>query len=109
MAETVIALLEKRFPGISAQIEVLDVATPLTVERYTGNYMGYQAWGLPTAGILESLKGLWRTLPGLDRFHIVGQWAGATIGVTTVAIAGWKLVQTLCRRDGKRFIANIPV
>jgi len=71
--------------------------------------MGYQAWGLPQAGILESLKGLCRTLPGLANFYMVGQWAGAAIGMTTVAIAGRKLVQTLRKRDGKRFVANMPV
>ena len=33
IAETVIAQLERRFPGLSAQVEVADVATPLTTER----------------------------------------------------------------------------
>ena len=78
IAETVIAQLERRFPGLSAQVEVADVATPLTTERYTGNYHGYQAWGAPGAGITGIFKGLSKTLPGLSDFYMVGQWALAT-------------------------------
>ena len=40
-------------------------------------------------------KGLSKTLPGLSDFYMVGQWALATIGISTVAIAGRKLVQDL--------------
>lgn len=106
LAEQVIGLLEARFPGIREQIEVVDVATPLTVERYTGNYLGYQAWGIPNVSPLGSLKGLSTTLPGLTGFYMVGHWAGATIGVSTVAAAGRKLVQRLCKADGRRFVAT---
>jgi phytoene dehydrogenase-like protein len=105
VGEVVIGVLERRFPGLSQQIEVLDVATPVTSERFTGNFHGYQAWGAPDATILSSMsgKGLSTTLPGLANFYMVGQWAGATIGISTVAIAGRKLVQRLCRADGRRF------
>jgi hypothetical protein len=34
-ANAVISRLEKRFPGIKGQIEVMDVSTPVTYERYT--------------------------------------------------------------------------
>ena len=40
LAIKVIGGLEKRLPGISEQIEVIDVSTPMTVERYTGNWQG---------------------------------------------------------------------
>jgi phytoene dehydrogenase-like protein len=44
VAEAVIDQLERRFPGLKTQIEVVDVATPVTIERFTGNYHGFQAW-----------------------------------------------------------------
>ena len=45
IAKTVIALLEQRFPGISSQVEMTDVATPVTFERYTGNWKGsFEGW-----------------------------------------------------------------
>ena len=40
VARTVVELLDQRFPGISQQVEMVDVATPLTFERYTGNWKG---------------------------------------------------------------------
>jgi len=51
-------------------------------------------------------KGFTRTLPGLDNFHMVGQWADATIGISTVAAAGRRLVKQLCKQDRKRFVAS---
>jgi hypothetical protein len=82
---------------------VVDVATPVTVERYTGNWQGLQAWGAPTSGMMTMVKGLSRTLPGLANFHMVGQWAGATIGVSTAAAMGRKLVQRLCKAQRRAF------
>jgi phytoene dehydrogenase-like protein len=84
------------------------VATPLTVERYTGNWQGFQAWGVPGNPLGSMFRGLSKTLPGLQDFYMVGQWAGATIGVSTVAVMGRKLVENLCKRDGKRFITTVP-
>jgi phytoene dehydrogenase-like protein len=45
VARTVVHLLDQRFPGISQQVEMVDVATPLTFERYTGNWKGsFEGW-----------------------------------------------------------------
>ena len=35
-----IALLDQRYPGLAGQVEMRDVATPMTWERYTGNWQG---------------------------------------------------------------------
>lgn len=40
IAGTIIKILEEKFPKIKGKIEVVDVATPLTYERYTGAYKG---------------------------------------------------------------------
>lgn len=40
IAELTIGELEKRYPGIRQQVEVVDVATPMTYVRYTGNWQG---------------------------------------------------------------------
>jgi hypothetical protein len=76
------------------------------IVRYTGNYHGLQAWGIPGAGLFDMAKGLCKTLPGLDDFHMVGQWALANLGISTVAVAGRKLIEGICRRDGKRSVAT---
>jgi hypothetical protein len=43
-----------------------------------------------------------QTLPGLDRFHMVGQWAGV-LGVPLVAAMGRDVARDICRRDGRPF------
>jgi phytoene dehydrogenase-like protein len=106
IAEVVIALLEQRFPGLTEQIKVVDVATPVTVERYTGNWQGLQAWMSPKGGLAAMLRGANKTLPGLENLYMVGQWAGG-IGISTAAMSGRSLVRTLCRRDGRPFVHRV--
>ena len=107
-ATAVIDQLERHYPGIGGQIEVVDVATPMTIERYTGNWQGSEAW-FPTRNRMGvMLKGLSKTLPGLENFHMVGQWAGAAGGLPMVATSGRKLIQTLCRRDRLPFVTTVP-
>jgi phytoene dehydrogenase-like protein len=101
-AQSVLDWLEKQFPGIREQVEVTDVATPLTTERYTASYRGLQAWGASEA-VSPIAKGFTRTLPGLAGFHMAGQWSEATIGISTAATAGRRVVQQLCRQDGRKF------
>lgn len=40
IAEAVIQILERAVPGLSESIEEMDVSTPATVMRYTGNWRG---------------------------------------------------------------------
>ena len=107
-AETMIAQLDKRFPGLAQQVEVIDVATPLTIERYTGNWRGQQAWPAPRQPILTMLRGLMHTLPGLENVYLVGQWAEALPGLSTVAISGRNAIKAICKRDKRRFVTSAP-
>lgn len=103
IAEGIIDRVAPRFSGLRDSIEVMDVCTPPTSERYTGNRFGWQA-GPPTGNATEiQRKGLSKTLPGLDGFYHIGQWSTATLGVSNVAISGRNLITTLCRKDGKHF------
>jgi hypothetical protein len=45
------------------------------------------------------------TLPGLKDFHMVGQFAQGMVGLSTAAAGGRKLVQRLCKEDGRKFQA----
>jgi phytoene dehydrogenase-like protein len=106
IAGELINRIAPRFPGLEEHIEVTDISTPPTAERFTGNRYGWQA-GPPEENASEiQRKGLSKTLPGLDGFFHVGQWSMATLGVSSVAIMGHNLVKELCKRDGKRFSAG---
>jgi hypothetical protein len=105
IAETVIGVLEKRFVGLRQQIEVVDVATPMTTLHFTGNGHGYRS---PISSMSRALFTGWRlsqTLPGLESFYMVGQWAGIA-GVPLVAAMGRDVVRAICRKDGRAFSAH---
>jgi phytoene dehydrogenase-like protein len=110
IAIKVIDQLEKRFPGIGAQVEVVDVATPMTFERYTGNWQGSMEGWLPTTKTMSITRGqgLDKTLPGLDSFYMVGQWVEPGGGLPPAATSGRSAISAICERDGKTFTTKIP-
>jgi len=66
VARTVVELLDQRFNGISRQVEMVDVATPLTFERYTGNWKGsFEGWLLTPQNSFTVMNRMRQTLPGL--------------------------------------------
>jgi phytoene dehydrogenase-like protein len=99
----VIAGLEQRFPGITAQVEMRDVATPITWERYTGNWRGaYEGWMF---GAYQTIR---KTLPGLGNFYMAGQWVNAGGGMPTAVQSGSHTLQLICKQDGKKFVTSKP-
>jgi phytoene dehydrogenase-like protein len=104
-AELVVGELERRRPGLASRVEVTDVSTPLTRERYTGNRVGAMQARRPDAGVVEALLrgGPCYDHPGLDGFWMAGQWVESWGGITTAAQSGHRAVVALCRRDGVRF------
>jgi phytoene dehydrogenase-like protein len=111
VALTVIGQLEKRFPGLTGDIEAVDVATPLTYERYTGNWQGsMEGWMITTKtmGLVMTGKGMSKTLPGLENLYMAGQWVEPGGGVPTAAMSGRNVIRTICQRDGKSFVTTVP-
>jgi phytoene dehydrogenase-like protein len=108
IARAIVQALDRRLPGLGQDVEVLDVATPMTWERVTGNWRGaYEAW-LPTRGnIMNGLRGGTRTtLPELDGFYMTGQWVSGG-GLPSVALAARSLVQTICKRNKRPFVTSV--
>jgi len=104
-ADTVIGLLDKRFPGLAGQVEMIDVSTPVTFERYTGNWQGsYEGWLITPKTQRLIMK---KTLPGLDNFYMVGQWVSPGGGLPTGAMTGREVAQLLCHRDEKKFTTTL--
>jgi phytoene dehydrogenase-like protein len=103
VAETVIDLLAARFPGLKQQVDIIDVATPITTERYTGNAHSFQVNFAQLITGMFTGNGLSKTLPGLKNFYMAGQWAG-TPGLPQVAGMGRNVIRTLCKREGKPFV-----
>jgi len=96
--------LEKKLPGIRDQIEITDIATPVTWERYTGNWQGsYQGW-LPTVELFG--KFLPRELPELKNFYMTGQWTFPGGGVPMCMAQGRRIVKYLCKKEKRDFTAS---
>ncbi|MGC4122937.1 MAG: NAD(P)/FAD-dependent oxidoreductase [Myxococcales bacterium] len=101
VAEQTIAELERRWPGFAKQVEVVDVATPVTFERYTGNWQGSpDGWCMTAKNMGAELP---RRLQGLGRFYMAGQWTLPFAGVPGAAMSGRHAVQLLCHDDRRGF------
>ncbi len=96
--------LERRYPGLRDKTEIVDVTSPATMERYTGNYNGsILAWksfseAEDLANTLINVHGM--QLPGLRGFYMAGQWIAGG-GLIRAASSGRFAVQFICR-DMKR-------
>jgi phytoene dehydrogenase-like protein len=103
VAEAVIAILERRVADVRQAIEVVDVSTPATVIRYTGNWKGsMEGWLLtPSTG----LRPLRRTLPGLRQILMVGQWVMPGGGLPSGLMTARSAIQAVCRQDRISFAA----
>jgi len=107
IADQVIALLDQRYPGLAGQVEMHDVATPITWERYTGNWRGsFEGW-LITKKTFPPFR-MSKTLPGLKDFYMAGQWVEPGGGVPAAAMSGRNVIQIICKRDRKTFVTQTP-
>ncbi len=104
IADTVVALLDKRFPGLAVQVEMRDVATPMTWVRYTGNWRGsYEGWMITPKTVMMQMR---KTLPGLDNFYMAGQWVNPGGGMPTAVMSGRHTIQMICKRDRIKFVST---
>jgi phytoene dehydrogenase-like protein len=108
-SKILIDLLDQFYPGIKNDIEFVDVATPLTYERYTGNWKGSSCgWLLTKQTLPLSIKGLPKTLPKLRNFYSIGQWVEPGGSVPVVAMSGRNIIQQICREDKQNFRSMTP-
>jgi len=102
-AKQVISILEKYYPGITDEIEVVDVVTIKTWEHYMGGTRGFANFPNKEFGLGTMLKKGRNTLPGLDNFYMVGIWVTATGALFSNALSGKTAIKDICKRDGKKF------
>ena len=110
VAEQVIEILDRHFCGMKGQVEVIDVYTLMTWERYMG---GTQGWfNLPKRRLDFSMredlkdKKFKTTLPGLANFYFVGVWTTAMGSLAHNASSGKTIIRRICEKDGKEFKAQ---
>jgi phytoene dehydrogenase-like protein len=100
--EKITALLDKRLGGIRDRIEMTDVATPATFQRYTHNWKGSTQGWLPGKNLLApSPVGF--ELPGLKNFYNSSHWNQPGGGLPIAISTGRAIAKFICKKDKKRF------
>ncbi len=111
IAEQIITLLEKHFIHLRNDIEVIDVTTLHTWERFMGGSQGYNNFPnkhrdlTDIRNVIDVLFGMGRiiTLPGLKNFFFTGQWVTSMGSLFVNAASGREVVQKICRQCGIKF------
>jgi phytoene dehydrogenase-like protein len=106
IADFTIAQLDKRWPGFATQVEVVDVPTPATYVRYTGNWQGSPDGWYITIDNLRDQNPV-RSLPGLSDLYTIGQWTAPFTGTVIAALTGRQLVELLCKKDKRKFVTSV--
>ncbi len=100
IAQETIDALDIRFPGLKEKVEVVDVATPATYERYNNEWKGSWEGFWPSA--VQIRKSLPSTLPGLNNFWMAGQWLKPGGGLPTALMEGKRVCRDICKTVKKK-------
>lgn len=99
LMEQYLGRLKGEVPDITENILVKDIATPLTIERYTSNSTGAIGWNpLPTQTHLNAFP-VSSPISGL--FH-AGQWTLPGSGIVAVAASGINAARKILKSGDKK-------
>ena len=102
-ADQAIAILEGYFTGITEQVEVVDVVTIKTWERFMGGTRGFANEPTKPFSLGTLMGASQNTLPGLDNFYMTGVWVSATGAVFSNALTGKTAIKKICKHEGRKF------
>ncbi len=95
VAKSIIDALDDHYGDFKNYVDMIDIATPATYIRYTGNWTGGQnSWKAKKE--TASKPTVWK-IKGLKNFYMTGQWAGASGGLNMVIVMGNHLAQIICK------------
>jgi phytoene dehydrogenase-like protein len=108
VSDIILEHMDQWIPGIQEDIEFVDEATPLSYERYTGNWKGATTgWLLTRQTLPMMIRGISQTLPGLESFYMAGHWVEPGGTVTMAAASGKNAIRLICAEDGVDFTTTI--
>lgn len=99
--QKMLELAGRKYPEFADKLEVIDVITPCTYERYLNSRHGsFQGFVHTSEGKTLSEKGV---IKGLDNFLLSGQCIFHSGGMPPAAITGRFAAQRICKKDGVKF------
>ena len=103
-ADKILHIVEKRLGTIiKDKVEVIDIATPATVYRYTNNWKGSTQGWLPGKNLLAASP-VDFTLPGLKNFYYSSHWNQPGGGLPIAIKTGRDIAKHICKINKKKFI-----
>ena len=90
----------QKYPQAAGNIEVIDIATPLTYERYTGAYRGSWMAIMKPGCRMKQYPGLCESISGL---YFAGHRMIVPGGLPVAAESGRRATQMVCRQFDKMF------
>ncbi len=94
LAKEVCVAIEEKYPQTRGKIEKVDVATPMTYERFCNAWRGsFMSWAPTPESKIRSLSG---KLKGLRNFYMTGQWTMLP-GINGGVITGKWVIQRICK------------
>lgn len=101
-ARLMIDRAEAKIGGLKEKIEVIDIATPATFHRYTGNWKGsVQGW-LPGKNIIARSP-VKSELPGLKDFYFIGHWTIPGGGLPVAIKSARDVAKIICHHHNVAF------
>lgn len=96
LGDTLVKRAERIIPNLASYIETMNVVTPLTLERYTGNYGG-AIYGFDQ---LVSQSGLFRLNQNtpIRNLYLTGAWTRPGGGMSAVMISGDHIAEEILKR-----------
>ncbi len=101
LGEIFVKELSKFIPEVADNLEVIDVATPCTYERYTGSYEGSWMSVWEKCGKQNNYP---QTLDSVFGVYFAGQRIQMPGGLPIAVYTGRLAVQNLCRDTGTEFV-----
>lgn len=101
LEEDAIAALIRRYPQAEGKIEITDVATPMTYERFCNAWRGsWMTWVKDGGDVPSYFPG---KLPGLENFLMAGMWTLPPGGLPGAGASGRFAAHRLCLENGMPF------
>ncbi len=102
LGQTFLERIEIKYPELKGKITLLDVATPVTYERYCGAYHGSYMAFMPTSGV--KMKMYSGEIKGLDNCFLSGQWLQSPGGTPVAVATGKFVIQRICKKEKHKFM-----
>lgn len=104
IGQAVQCAMETRFPQMRDKLKVLDVASPITYERYCNAYRGAFMAFLPTIRGKEVAHT--GRIRGLHNIFLSGQWLQPPGGLPVALITGKDTIARLCKLEKRPFVSH---